>query len=85
MSRLSGRERAQQMSRVYAVMTCLLIVNVAQLVLLMVGVESYWRGQIQVLLASTLASAAALGGAAWLVRYILPGFAGTGRSRREDR
>jgi hypothetical protein len=84
MRALSGRARAQQMSRVYAVMTCLLIVNIAQFVLLMVGVESYWRGQNGVLLASTVASAAALGGASWLIRYILPRVNGTTPSRRVD-
>lgn len=73
MNGFSRRQQSQRMARLYAVMTCLLIVVVGQFVLLLVGVESFWRGQTQILLASTLASAVGLAGATWLVRYIIPG------------
>lgn len=67
------RGRSQQMARIYAVMACLLIVVVAQLVLLLVAVEGFWRGQMPILLVSTFASALGVGAASFLIRYILPG------------
>jgi hypothetical protein len=64
--------RSQEMTRVYGVMTCLLLVVVCQVVLLAVAMESFWRGETRVLFAATVASGAAFAGATWVIRYILP-------------
>jgi hypothetical protein len=66
------KRRTQEITRVYAVMTCLLIVVVAQLVLLLVSVEGFARGKRDVLLAATLGSGACFAAASSLIRYILP-------------
>jgi hypothetical protein len=66
------RRRAQQITLIYAVMMCLLIVVVAQFVLLMVSVESFLGGKREVLLPATLASGVCFAGATWLIRYVLP-------------
>jgi hypothetical protein len=59
-------------ARLHAALASVLTVVAIQLVLLTVAVESFWRDQTGVLLASTLASAVCAAGAACLVRYILP-------------
>jgi hypothetical protein len=74
------RVKAQQITLIYAVMTCLAIVVMTQFVLLMVSVEVFFGGERQVLLAATLASGVCFVGAGWLIRYILP--SGGAASRR---
>jgi hypothetical protein len=64
--------RAQEMTRIYTVMACLVIVVFAQFVLLLVAVSSAAQGQTGVLLATTAASGLAFAGAAALIRYIVP-------------
>jgi hypothetical protein len=77
------RRKAQEITLIYAVMTCLLIVVVAQFVLLLVSVESFLGGHRDVLFPATLASGACFAGATWLIRYILPlSGKGPARSRR---
>jgi hypothetical protein len=66
------RSRTQQITLIYAVMTCLLILVVAQFVLLLVSVEGFQRGERDVLLPATLASGLCFGAGGWLIRYILP-------------
>jgi hypothetical protein len=66
------RRKAQEITLIYAVMTCLLIVVVAQFVLLLVSVESFLGGKRDILLPATIASGVCFGGATWLIRYILP-------------
>jgi hypothetical protein len=75
------KRKAQEITLVYAVMTCLLFVVVAQFVLLLVSVEGFARGQRDVLLPATLASGACFAGATWLIRYILPLSRPRGRGR----
>jgi len=66
------KRKGQEITRIYAVMTCLFIVVVAQFVLLLVSVEGFARGKRDVLLAATLGSAACFAAASWIIRYILP-------------
>ena len=75
------RRKAQEITLIYAVMTCLLIVVVAQFVLLLVSVESFLGGKRQVLVPATLASGLCFAGATWLTRYIVP-LSGNKRARR---
>jgi hypothetical protein len=74
MSPASARRKrsAQEMTRVYAVMTCLVLVVVAQFVLLLVSVECLQRGELGVVIPATLASGLCLAVSGWLIRYILP-------------
>jgi hypothetical protein len=74
MSPASARRRrsAQEMTRVYAVMTCLVFVVVAQFVLLLVSVEGLQRGELGIVIPATIASGFCLGISGWLIRYILP-------------
>ena len=71
----------QEITLIYAVMSCLLIVVVAQFVLLLVSVESFLRGERTILIPATLASGVCFAAATWLIRYVLP-LSGTERSRR---
>jgi hypothetical protein len=75
------RRKAQEITLIYAVMACLLIVVVAQFVLLMVSVESFMSGRRDVLFPSTLASGVCFAGATWLIRYVLP-LSGRARGHR---
>jgi len=74
------RRKTQEITLIYAVMTCLLIVVVAQFVLLLVSVESFLGGKREVLVPATLASGVCFAGATWLIRYILP-LSGRNRGR----
>jgi len=66
------RRRVQELTRIYTVMSCLLILLVAQVVLLLVGVEGFLRGEQQRLLAPALASGACFAAAARLMRSLAP-------------
>ena len=66
------RRRSQEITRIYAVMTCLAIVVVLQLVLLLIGVESFLRGDKESLMPAALASGMCFATASWLIGYILP-------------
>ena len=66
------RRKAQEITLIYAVMTCLLILVVAQFVLLHVSVESFLGGKREILVPAMLASGLCFGTASWLIRYILP-------------
>lgn len=69
------RRRVQEITRIYTVMTCLLILVVAQFVLLLVSVETFLRGERESLLPAALASGFCFAAATWLIRYILPSHA----------
>ncbi len=73
--------KARELTRIHAVMTSLLIVVVAQLVLLLVGVEGFARGERAVLAAATWGSGLCFLGALWLLRYIAPIEGRTGSAR----
>ena len=66
------KRRLQEITRVYAVMTCLLIVVVVQFVLLLVSVECLQRGRLDVVIPATLASGLGFVASGWLICYILP-------------
>jgi hypothetical protein len=68
-----ARERGQEMTRLYAVMACLVLVVASQLVLLLVAALSFARGETGVLWATVVGSAVCFAAAARLVSYILPG------------
>jgi hypothetical protein len=64
-------QRAQQMSRIYAVMVCLGSLIFVQFLLLTVALEGYLRGHIEVTLPTALVSGLCCAAAYWLLRYIL--------------
>jgi hypothetical protein len=64
-------QRAQQMSRIYTVMVCLVSLIFVQLLLLTVALEGYLGGRIAVALPTALASGLCCAAAYWLLRYIL--------------
>jgi hypothetical protein len=64
--------RSHEMTRIYTVMACLVIVVFVQFVLLLVAVLSFSQSEKSVLLATTAGSGLAFAGAAALIRYIIP-------------
>jgi hypothetical protein len=66
------RQTTQEMTRLYAVLACLLLIIAVQVVLLLVGVEGFARSETPILIAATLASGLSFAGAARLVRFISP-------------
>ena len=77
---MSPAARGHEMTRLYTVMACLVIVVFAQFVLLLVAVLSFSQSEKGVLMATTVGSGIAFAAAARLVGYILP--AGAGARRR---
>ena len=72
MSARPPRPREQEMTRLHTVLACLVLVVAFQVVLLLVGVESFARRELDILTAAAFGSGLALAGAGWLVRFILP-------------
>lgn len=70
-SRRLRAQRAQQMTVIYAVMTCLVLLIVIQFLLLMVAVEGFQGGRAGVLIPATAASGVCFAAACWVIRYIL--------------
>jgi hypothetical protein len=62
--------KSQELTVIYAVMTCLLMLVIVQLALLAVGVESFARGERATLYAATCGSGLAFIAATRIVRYI---------------
>jgi len=63
-------ERARQMTLIYAVMLCLMILIVIQFLLLMVAVDGFMGGRGDILLPAAGASGLCFLAACWLIRYI---------------
>jgi hypothetical protein len=64
-------ERGRQMTIIYAVMTCMVIVVFLQLLLLMVAVEGYLGGRSGMILPAAAGSGVCFAGACWLIRPVL--------------
>lgn len=60
--------RARQMTLIYAVMTCLILLVFVQLLLLMVAVNAYLGGGASGLWPSAAASAGCFAASCWLIR-----------------
>jgi hypothetical protein len=64
-------QRAQQMSRIYTVMVCLVSLIFMQFLLLTVALEGHLGGHSEVTLPTALVSGLCSAAAYWLLRYIL--------------
>jgi hypothetical protein len=64
-------QRAQQMSRIYTVMVCLVSLIFVQFLLLTVALEGYLGGRFAVTLPTALVSGLCCAAAYWLLRYLL--------------
>jgi len=63
-------ERWQQLSLVYAVMVCLVLLILLQTLMLNIAVEGYLGGVDKVLLPATVGSGICLACSIWLVSYV---------------
>ena len=71
LARRTQARRAQQMTLIYAVMVCLVILIFLQLLLLVVAVEGFQGAHRDVVIPATIASGLCFAGGCWLIRYVL--------------
>ena len=71
MTRRARAARERDMTRIHAVMVCVIMLILVQFLLLMVAVDGYMANHPEILIPSALASGVCFFAACWLIRYLV--------------